>query len=61
MAIQETDYMDFGNGIIGDDTFDVWRKKTNRIKVDLDSVNAALGDRIDGISVDLGAAYIAKD
>ena len=42
MAIQTSDYMDFGNGIIGDDTFDVWRKKTNRIKVDLDSINTTL-------------------
>ena len=52
MAIQETDLMDFGNGIIGDDTFDVWRKKTNRIKIDIDLVNTNLTTKI---NTDIGA------
>jgi microcystin-dependent protein len=46
MAIQESDIMDFGNGIIGDDTFDVWRKKTNSLKGEIDLVNTALTNKI---------------
>ena len=62
MAIQISDIMDFGNGIIGDDTFDVWRKKTNRIKVDLDSINTTLTGRLDALDAGgLGTDYIPKD
>ena len=60
MAIQASDYMDFGNGIIGDDTFDVWRKKTNRIKVDLDTLDSTLTGRIDTDIASLSDSYIPK-
>jgi len=60
MAIQESDYMDFGNGIIGDDTFDVWRKKTNSIKVELDSVNATLTSKINTDIANLSTVYIPQ-
>ena len=60
MAIQESDYMDFGNGIIGDDTFDVWRKKTNRIKIDLDYVNATLTAKINTDIANLSTVYIPQ-
>ena len=46
MAIQQSDIMDFGNGIIGDDTFDVWRKKTNSLKGEIDLVNTTLTAKI---------------
>jgi len=46
MAIQQSDIMDFGNGIIGDDTFDVWRKKTNSLKGEIDAVNTTLTAKI---------------
>ena len=46
MAIQQSDIMDFGNGIIGDDTFDVWRKKTNSLKGEIDLVNTTLTNKI---------------
>lgn len=59
MAILATDYMDFGNGIIGDDTFDVWRKKTNRIQVNLDNVNASLTSTINTKFSTLPNTYIA--
>ena len=58
MAIQESDLMDFGNGIIGDDTFDVWRKKTNRIKKELDDVNNALTLKINTDFANLTTGYI---
>lgn len=60
MAIQESDYMDFGNGIIGDDTFDVWRKKTNRVKVELDSVNSTLTAKINTDIANLSTVYIPQ-
>jgi microcystin-dependent protein len=60
MAIQESDYMDFGNGIIGDDTFDVWRKKTNRVKVELDSVNTTLTTKINTDVANLSSVYIPQ-
>lgn len=59
MAISQTDYMDFGNGIIGDDTFDVWRKKTNRIQVNLDEVNVSLNSKIDTLFAQLPTTYVA--
>lgn len=46
MAIQESDIMDFGNGIIGDDTFDVWRKKTNSLKQEIELVEASVTTKI---------------
>jgi microcystin-dependent protein len=52
MAILESDYMDFGNGIIGDDTFDIWRKKTNSLKVEIDDLNTSLTNKI---NTDFGA------
>jgi microcystin-dependent protein len=60
MAIQESDIMDFGNGIIGDDTFDVWRKKTNRVKVELDSVNTTLTTKINTDVANLSTVYIPQ-
>jgi microcystin-dependent protein len=52
MAIQESDIMDFGNGIIGDDTFDVWRKKTNGIRQEIEVVEGILTTKI---NTDIGA------
>jgi hypothetical protein len=52
MAIQESDIMDFGNGIIGDDTFDVWRKKTNGIRQEIEVVEGTLTTKI---NTDIGA------
>ena len=47
MAIQQSDIIDFGNGIIGDDTFDIWRKKTNSLKNTVDTINTSLTTKID--------------
>ena len=58
MAIQESDIMDFGNGIIGDDTFDVWRKKTNSLKGEIDIVNTTLTDKINTDVANLSTVYI---
>lgn len=58
MAIQESDIMDFGNGIIGDDTFDVWRKKTNSLKGEIDLVNTTLTDKINTDVAALRPLYI---
>lgn len=60
MAILESDYMDFGNGIIGDDTFDIWRKKTNSLKVEIDSVNVALTAKINTDTANLSTVYIPQ-
>ena len=68
MAIQESDYIDFGNGIIGDDTFDVWRKKTNSLKIDINNLDTNLSERIteeltsvDGLYVPLnGSATLVE-
>lgn len=58
MAIQQSDLIDFGNGIIGDDTFDIWRKKTNSIKVTVDSVSANLTSKINTDIGNLATVYI---
>ena len=58
MAIQESDIMDFGNGIIGDDTFDVWRKKTNSLKGEIDLVNTTLTNKINTDVASLRPLYI---
>jgi len=58
MAILESDYMDFGNGIIGDDTFDIWRKKTNSLKVEIDDLNASLTNKINTDFGTLPSTYI---
>ena len=58
MAIQQSDIMDFGNGIIGDDTFDVWRKKTNGLRREIDTVNASLTSKINADIANLSTVYV---
>jgi len=58
MAIQQSDIMDFGNGIIGDDTFDVWRKKTNGLRREIDTVNASLTAKINTDIANLSSVYV---
>lgn len=60
MAIQESDIMDFGNGIIGDDTFDVWRKKTNGIRQEIEVVEGTLTTKINTDISALSEIYIPQ-
>lgn len=60
MAIQQSDLIDFGNGIIGDDTFDVWRKKTNSIKNSVDALDASLTSKINTDVSNLSTVYIPQ-